>query len=154
HRADLLSLAQQVRRHGRFRRTQAEGVGGGEREAEAVAGRAAADDRDAEGVLAGKMRTPVARRKLLRMAKDGGLSARAVCRQMGWSKRVADYTLRQPQKDAAVARCIVEASQRYPRFGYRRMAAWLQLGETRTRRLWRELGLQLPKRRPRCGSDI
>ena len=54
---------------------------------------------------------------------------------------------------------IVEASQRFPRFGYRRMAAWPhgRLGETRTMRLWREPGLQLPKRRPRrhrCGSDI
>jgi transposase InsO family protein len=91
------------------------------------------------------------------MAKDRGLSARAVCRHMGWSRRVANYTLRQPQKDAEVAQCIVEASQRFPRFGYRRMAAWLQMGETRTRRLWRQLELQLPKRRPRrrrCGSDI
>jgi transposase InsO family protein len=52
---------------------------------------------------------------------------------------------------------LIETSQRFPRFGYRRAAAWLQLGETRTRRLWRALGLQLPRRRPRrrrCGSDI
>lgn len=52
---------------------------------------------------------------------------------------------------------LVNTSQRFPRFGYRRLAAWLDLGETRTRRLWRKLGLQLPRRRPRrrrCGSDI
>lgn len=52
---------------------------------------------------------------------------------------------------------LMTATQRFPRFGYRRMAAWLDLGETRTRRLWRTLKLQLPRRRPRrrrCGSDI
>lgn len=52
---------------------------------------------------------------------------------------------------------LIHTSQRFPRFGYRRIAAWLGLGETRTRRLWRTLGLQLPKRRPRrrrSGCDI
>ncbi len=48
-------------------------------------------------------------------------------------------------------------SQRFPRFDYRRAAPWLRPGETRTRRLWKQLGLQLPRRRPRrrrTGSDI
>lgn len=103
------------------------------------------------------MRTPIARRRVLRMARGRGLSGRAICRQLGWSRRITGYELKQPQKDASVIERMVETSQRFPRFGYRRMAAWLQLGETRTRRLWRQLGLQLPKRRPRrrrCGSDM
>ncbi len=40
---------------------------------------------------------------------------------------------------------------------YRHMAAWLAVGEARVRRLWRELGLSIPRRRPkrrRSGSDI
>jgi putative transposase len=103
------------------------------------------------------MRTPIARRRLLKMAKDRGLSARAACRQLGFSRRVPGYELRQAAKDAGTIQQMIEASQRFPRFGYRRMAIWLRVGETRTRRLWRSLGLQLPKRRPRrrrSGSDI
>jgi putative transposase len=85
------------------------------------------------------------------------LSARAACRLFGFSRRIACYRLHQPVKDAPVIEQLMRATQRFPRFGYRRMAAWLSLGETRTRRLWRNLKLQLPRRRPRrrrCGSDI
>lgn len=60
-------------------------------------------------------------------------------------------------EDAPVIEKLMTTTQRFPRFGYRRVAAWLDLGETRTRRLWRHLRLQLPRRRPRrrrCGSDI
>lgn len=52
---------------------------------------------------------------------------------------------------------ITEVSQRFPRFGYRWIAAWANLGEKRIWRLWSLMGLSLPKRRPRrrrCGSDI
>ena len=48
-------------------------------------------------------------------------------------------------------------TQQYPRFGYRRAAIWVSLGETRVHRLWRNMRLQLPRkrpRRPRTGSDI
>ncbi|RQS01522.1 IS3 family transposase, partial [Burkholderia sp. Bp9002] len=40
---------------------------------------------------------------------------------------------------------------------YRRMSAWLALGESRVRRMWRTLRLNIPRRRPRrrrCGNDI
>ncbi len=49
------------------------------------------------------------------------------------------------------------AVQEVPRFGYRRMSAWLALGESRVRRMWRALQLNIPRRRPRrrrCGTDI
>jgi len=52
---------------------------------------------------------------------------------------------------------LIAASQEVPRFGYRRMAAWLTLSESRVRRLWRAMGLNIPRRRPRrrrSGSDI
>lgn len=103
------------------------------------------------------MTTPIGRRRLLSLARDRGLSSRAACRVLGISRRVACYKLRQPQKDALLVQQMLEVSQRLPRFGYRRISIWLRQGETRTRRLWRQLGLQLPKRRPRrrrCGSDV
>jgi putative transposase len=86
-----------------------------------------------------------------------GLSQRSACRLLGLSHRVACYQLRQPQKDQAAGEELIQTSQRHPRFGYRRAAAWLQLGEARTNLLWRQLGLQLPMRRPRrrrCESCI
>jgi transposase InsO family protein len=65
--------------------------------------------------------------------------------------------LRQSHKDRVLAERRLQASQPLPRFGYRRTAVWLALGLCRVRRLWRQLGLQLPRRRPRrrrCGTDI
>lgn len=37
------------------------------------------------------MRTPIGRRRLLRLAKGRGLSSRAACRLLGFSRRVAGY---------------------------------------------------------------
>jgi putative transposase len=37
------------------------------------------------------------------------------------------------------------------------MAAWVAIGESRVRRIWKAMGLQIPRRRPRrrrCGNDI
>lgn len=53
------------------------------------------------------------------------------------------YTLKQPEKDRSL--------------GERLMAAWLALGESRVRRMWRALQLNIPRRRPRrrrCGDGI
>ena len=103
------------------------------------------------------MTSPLARRRLLALTGQRGLSQRAACRVLGLSRRIACYRLRQPEKDRSTAEQLVATSQRFPRFGYRRAAVWLKLGETRARRLWRTLGLQLPRRRPRrrrTGSDI
>ncbi len=103
------------------------------------------------------MSAPLAKRRLLALTGQQGLSKRAACRILGLSRCIACYRLRQPEKDRPTAEQLMTTSQRFPRFGYRRAAAWLRLGETQTRRLWRTLGLQLPRRRPRrrrTGSDI
>lgn len=70
---------------------------------------------------------------------------------------MAGYARRQPAKDRELADRILAASAQVPRFGYRRMAAWLDLGEARVRQMWRTLGLEIPRRRPRrrrSGNDI
>lgn len=103
------------------------------------------------------MVTPVARREALDILKAKGLSERAACRIAGVSRRVASYELRQPAKDKELGVQLIEASGRYPRFGYRRIAVMTDQSIGRVWRLWRSLGLNLPKRRPRkrrCGSDI
>ncbi len=70
---------------------------------------------------------------------------------------MACYRLQQPQKDRPYADRLIATSQQFPRFGYRRMAVWLSLSEKRVRRLWSQLGLQLPRRcsrKRRLGTDI
>lgn len=103
------------------------------------------------------MMTPIGRRRVLRRAMDRGVSARSACRLLGFSRRVATYRLRLPVKDRPHTERLVSTSQQYPRFGYRRMAVWLALSEKRVRRLWSQLGLQLPRRRGRkrrLGTDV
>lgn len=103
------------------------------------------------------MSTPSGRRSALEVLTCRGLSQRKACRYLGLSRRVAGYVPKQPQKDRTLAEQLMAASQEVPRFGYRRMAAWLNQGESRVRRLWQALKLGIPKKRPRrrrCGSDI
>ena len=51
--------------------------------------------------------------------------------------------------DQALTERLLAASLLVPRFGYRPMAVWIGVGEARVRRLWRSLGLNIPRRRPR-----
>lgn len=103
------------------------------------------------------MVTPATKRAALEILKSKGLSERAACRFAGVSRRVPGYEPKQPAKDKALEIELMEASARYPRFGYRRIAVMTDNSTSRVWRLWRKLGLNLPKRRPRkrrCGSDI
>jgi len=114
-------------------------------------------ERRVEGVQAKKMNTPASRREALEVLTWRGISQRKACRHLGLSRRVATYAFKQPEKDWSVGERLIAASQEVPRFGYRRIPAWLSLGESRVRGLWRALKLNIPKRRPgrrRCGSDI
>ena len=81
------------------------------------------------------MTTPSGRREALVALTRRGLSCRKACGYLGVSRRVACYPLRQPAKDDAVGSRLLSASQEVPRFGYRRMAAWLGLGESQVRSL-------------------
>lgn len=103
------------------------------------------------------MTTPATRREMLDVLVRRGLSQRKACAWLGLSRRVAHYAPRQPDKDGVLSQRLLTSSPQVPRFGYRRMAAWLDVGEARVRRLWRSLGLNIPRRRPkrrRSGSDI
>lgn len=103
------------------------------------------------------MTTPSGRRAALSALTCRGISQRKACRYLGLSRRVACYAPVQPAKDRALGERLMATSMELPRFGYRRAAAWLGLGDSRVRRVWRHLGLNIPRRRPRrrrCGSDI
>lgn len=110
-----------------------------------------------EGIRSKKMSTPTGRRDALEVLTRRELSQRKACCYLGLSRRVATYTLKHPEKDRSLGERLIAAAQEVPRFGYRRMSAWLALSESRVRRMWRALQLNIPRRRPRrrrCGSDI
>ena len=107
--------------------------------------------------FAGKMISPTGRREAMACLIGRGVSKRASCRYLGFSGRVEGYELRQPKKDQELGARLMETTQQFPRFGYRRSAAWVGEGEDRAKSLWSLMGLGLPRKRPRrrrCGSDM
>ena len=56
------------------------------------------------------MSTPAGRRKALEAVSSRGVSERAACRYLGFSRRVTGYELRQPVKDKALGDRLLESS--------------------------------------------
>src|SRR5262245_10996123 len=64
------------------------------------------------------------------------------------------YVSRLQARDAPALAAMRELSAQYPRYGYRKIRIFLErqghpMSVERTYRLWRQAGLQVPKRRPR-----
>jgi putative transposase len=101
--------------------------------------------------------TPPQRHELLVHLMSKGLSGRAACRWMGWSRRRLHYRLRQPGRDRARVEQMRTLARRYPRFGYRRVAVLAGISSKRAWRLWQlhdfRLGIQRSRRRRRVASD-
>ena len=100
------------------------------------------------------MVSPQARREQIAFACERGLSKRRACGLLEMARSGLSYELRLPAKDAPVIEAMKTLSAQYPRYGYRRIRIFLQrqghrLGWHRAHRLWRQAGLQLPRRRPR-----
>lgn len=100
------------------------------------------------------MVSPQARREQVEFACERGLSERRACGLVGLPRSCLSYEPRLPVKDAPVIEAMKALSSQYPRYGYRRIRIFLrrdghELGVHRTHRLWRQAGLQLPRRRPR-----
>lgn len=83
------------------------------------------------------------------------VSQRRACKEIGISRSVMVYKAVQPEKDRELASAVKELSEKYPRFGYRRIAVMLgwKIDDTinvkRVYRIWKILNLQIPKKRPR-----
>jgi putative transposase len=100
------------------------------------------------------MVSPQARREQIHFVRDRGLSQRRACGLLGVPRSTLSYRLRQPDKDAPALSAMRRLSAQYPRYGYRRIRIFLRreelpMGINRARRLWRQAGLGLPRKRPR-----
>lgn len=95
-----------------------------------------------------------ARRSQVAYAADKGLSQRRACTLIGVGRSALRYRSVKIEKDATVLARMAELSAQYPRYGYRRIAIFLdrdghKMSFGRAHRLWRRAKLQVPRKRPR-----
>ena len=94
------------------------------------------------------------RRQQVAYAQSRGLSSRRACALLSVARSSVGYVSTLGARDALVITAMRELAGQYPRYGYRKIRIFLaRRGHTmspeRTYRLWRQGGLQVPKRRPR-----
>jgi putative transposase len=94
------------------------------------------------------------RRAQVAYVEQRGLSRRRACALMSVARSTLGYQSRLQAKDAPVIKSMHVLAARYPRYGYRRMQVFLAregqvMSPDRVHRLWRQEGVQVPRRRPR-----
>jgi putative transposase len=94
------------------------------------------------------------RRRQVDLACRRGLSQRRACRLLSVARSSLSYTSRLADRDAPILDAMHELARQYPRYGYRRIQVFLarrgfEMSADRAYRLWRQAGLQVPRRRPR-----
>lgn len=95
-----------------------------------------------------------ARRQQVTYATGRGLSVRRACALLSVARSARGYVSRLTAKDAPVVGAMRRLGVQYPRFGYRRILVFLEregflMSPDRAYRLWRQNGLQVPRKRPR-----
>src|SRR6202049_304376 len=154
--ADLLPLAEGIRRPEAGSSETTEGTGEGERETQATGGGAVPGEASSQGCSGGKLLSPERRRTAVEHAREKyELSERHACQLVKQWRGTQRYLPIQRVDEDAVTRTIITLASEYGRYGYRRitallrMAGW-QVGKDRVQRIWRREGLKVPaKQRPR-----
>lgn len=95
-----------------------------------------------------------ARRSQVAYATSHGLSQRRACTLIGVGRSALHYRSIKTVKDAPVLARMTALAGQYPRYGYRRIAIFLEreghvMSFGRCHRLWRQAKLQVPRKRPR-----
>ncbi|HEY2906249.1 MAG TPA: IS3 family transposase [Vicinamibacterales bacterium] len=116
-------------------------------------------DRDLEidvlkEINAKKMVGARVRRQQVAYARTRGLSGRRACALLSVARSTVGYVSRLQVRDAPAVQAMRDLAGQYPRYGYRKIRIFLArqghaMSPERTYRLWRQAGLQVPKRRPR-----
>src|SRR5262245_32740389 len=94
------------------------------------------------------------RRQQVAYARSRGLSGRRACAVLMVARSTLGYQSRLAARDAPALMAMRRLAALYPRYGYRRIRIFLRreghvMSTDRTHRLWRQAGLQVPRRRPR-----
>ena len=94
------------------------------------------------------------RREQVAFAMARGLSQRRACQVLSVARSTLSYASRLAVKDAPVKAAMRRLASDYPRFGYRRINVFLGreglwMSPDRAHRIWRQEGLQVPRKRKR-----
>lgn len=94
------------------------------------------------------------RREQVAYVQTRGRSHRRACALLAVARSAAHYVSRLQARDAPAVQAMRDLAGQYPRYGYRKIRIFLArqghaMSAERTYRLWRQAGLQVPKRRPR-----
>ncbi len=94
------------------------------------------------------------RRQQVAYARQRGLSSRRACALLSVARSTLGYQSRLQQRDASALAVMRALAGQYPRYGYRKIRIFLArqghpMSADRAYRLWRQAGLQVPRRRPR-----
>ena len=94
------------------------------------------------------------RRQQVAYAEGRNLSRRRACALLSVARSTIGYVSTLIARDADVVPPMRTLAAQYPRYGYRTIRIFLErqghaLGTDRMYRLWRQEGLQVPKKRPR-----
>jgi putative transposase len=94
------------------------------------------------------------RREQVAYVHTRGLSHRRACALLSVARSTLGYQSQLAVRDAPVVAAMRRLAAQYPRYGYRRIRIFLKreghvMSTDRTHRLWRQAGLQVPRRRPR-----
>lgn len=95
-----------------------------------------------------------ARRSQVAYATGHGLSQRRACTLIGVGRSALHYRSTKAEADAPVLARMTALAALYPRYGYRRIAIFLEreghvMSFGRCHRLWSQAKLQVPRKRPR-----
>lgn len=94
------------------------------------------------------------RRSQVAYARSRGLSSRRACALLSIARSTLGYVSQLAVRDAPAVAAMRTLAAQYPRYGYRKVRIFLArqghaMSSERTYRLWRQAGLQVPRRRPR-----
>jgi putative transposase len=94
------------------------------------------------------------RRQQVSYVRARGISIRRACCLLSVARSTLGYESRLSERDAPVLVHMKELAAQYPRYGYRRIQVFLArrghpMSADRAHRLWRQAGLQVPRKRPR-----
>ena len=98
------------------------------------------------------------RRQQVAYTRSRGLSDRRACAVLSVARSTMGYQSRLAVRDAPALAAMRRLAAQYPRYGYRRIRIFLRreghvMSTDRTYRLWRQAGLQVPRRRHPFPSD-
>src|SRR6185312_3291304 len=94
------------------------------------------------------------RRQQIAYVCQRGRSVRRACALLSVARSTVGYQSRLIERDAPAVAVMQELAAQYPRYGYRRIQMFMArrghaISTDRAHRLWRQHGLQVPRKRPR-----